>query len=93
MTLNTRRKHEKITLLDRLSLGLLNLIVGLPTGFLLWLVLNGFPWTTSAWLPASAIFWFTAVMVVLGILMQEVLFLGIYSRCWNFLVFWFKGGS
>ncbi|MET0027818.1 MAG: hypothetical protein ABW101_09295 [Candidatus Thiodiazotropha sp.] len=77
---------------DRLALGFLNLLVGLPTGALLWVVLNGFPWAASAWLPASFIFWFTGVMVVLGILMQEVLFLGIYSRCWNFLMYWFKGG-
>ncbi len=84
--------REKTTILDRLSLGLLNLVVALPTGFLLWLVLNGFPWAASAWLPAASIFWFTGVMVVLGILMQEVLFLGIYSRCWNFLMYWIKGG-
>ena len=83
--------EEKVTLLDRIGIGLLNVVVGLPTGILLWVALNGFPWGVVPWLPAVSILWFTGAMAVLGVLMQEVLFLNIYSKCWHFLVRWFGG--
>ncbi|MCU7844069.1 MAG: hypothetical protein KZQ93_09540 [Candidatus Thiodiazotropha sp. (ex Monitilora ramsayi)] len=76
--------------MDRLAIGFLNLVVGLLTGSLLWLVLNGFPVALEPWLPAHSILWFTGVMVVLGILRQEVIFLGIYSACWRFVYNWFR---
>ena len=76
--------------MDRLAIGFLNLIVGLLTGSLLWLVLNGFPVVLEPWLPAYSILWFAGVMAVLGVLRQEVLFLGIYSTCWRFIYHWFR---
>jgi hypothetical protein len=85
--------EQKPTLFDRFAVGFLNLVVGLPTGFLLWVALNGFPWGGVGWLPAIYILWFTGVMVILGVLMQEVIFLSIYSKCWRFLYYWFKGGG
>ena len=83
--------EDKVTILDRIGIGLLNVAVGLPTAFLLCLALNGFPWGIVGWLPAVSILWFTGAMVVLGVLMQEVLFLNIYSKCWHFLFRWFRG--
>lgn len=84
---------QKQSITDRLAIGLLNLVIGLPTGFLLWVVLNGFPWGGVGWLSAVFILWFTGAMVILGLLMQEVIFLNIYSKCWHFLYFLFKGGG
>ena len=84
---------QKPTIMDRFAIGLLNLVIGLPTGFLLWMVLNGFPWGTASWLPASFILWFTGAMILLGVLMQEAIFLNIYSKCWRFLYLLFKGGE
>jgi len=83
--------EEKITLPDRLGIALLNVVVSLPTGFLLWLALNGFPWGVVGWLPAVSILWFTGTMAILGALMQEVLFMNTYTKCWHFLVRWFGG--
>jgi hypothetical protein len=81
--------EEKITLVDRLWIALLNVVVSLLTGFLLWLALNGFLWGVVGWLPAVSILWFTGTMAILGALMQEVLFMNIYTKCWHFLVRWF----
>ena len=79
------------TLTDRLTAGLLNLLVSLPTGILLWATLNGFPVVAIPWLPAKFILWFSAIMVILGILKQDILLLNIYSKCWNALYYWFRG--
>jgi hypothetical protein len=84
-------KKQRPTLIDRFAVGFLNLLVSLPTGILLWAVLNGYPIVTIPWLPAEAILWFTGAMVLLGVLMQDVLFLNIYSKCWNILYYWFRG--
>lgn len=85
--------QQKITLIDQLGIVFLNALVGLLTGILLWVALNGFPWAAIGWLPAVFIIWFTAVIVILGMIFQDVILLKIYSKIWWFLVHWFKGGG
>jgi len=76
-----------------MAIGFLNVCIGLPTGMLLWVVLNGYPWVGIVWLPVVSVLWFTGAVTILGILMQEVLLLKIYSKCWRFLYYWLKGGN
>ena len=82
--------ETKLSLLDRFGLGFLNLLVALPTGVLLWVVLNGFPWAVHPWLPAISIVWFTAVMVLLGIITNSIVLVNFYGWVWRVLVKWFS---
>lgn len=71
---------------DRFGVAMANLALSLPTGVLLWIVLNGFPWGWTGWVPAWSILAFALVMTALGGLMQQNLLLDIYARSWRFIV-------
>ena len=80
-----------ISLFDRVALGFLNFLVSLPTGILLWVVLNGFPWAANPWLPAISIVWFTIIMTLLGVFHNSVLLVNFYGWLWRALARWFSG--
>jgi hypothetical protein len=79
-----RNKDEK-TIMDRLAIGFLNLILGAFTSTLIWLALNGFFYFEEIWLSPYFILWFTGGMVILGLMLQEVIFIQIYSSSWRLL--------
>ena len=81
--------NNDFTLGDRLAVTFLNGLIALPTGVLLWLALNGFPWAFVFWLPAQAILWFAGIMALLGLLVNRVLLADFYGLCWRFLLRWF----
>jgi len=84
-----KQDTEKITLMDRLALGLLNVCVALPTGVVLWAALNGFPWAIVPWLPGISILWFTLVMTIPGIVTNNILLADFYGKLWHVLFRWF----
>lgn len=72
--------------MDRLAIGFLNLILGTITGALIWLAFNGFFYYFEAiWLSPYFILWFTGGMVVLGVMLQETIFIQIYTTAWRLL--------
>jgi ABC-type lipoprotein release transport system permease subunit len=80
-----KHKDER-TFMDRLAIGFLNLILGVITGTLIWLAFNGFfIYFEEIWLSAYFILWFTGGMVVLGFMLQETIFILIYSTTWRML--------
>ncbi len=82
--MDERDKDEK-RFMDRLAIGFLNLILGAITSTLIWLALNGFFYFEEIWLSAYFILWFTGGMVVLGLMLQEAIFIQIYSTSWRLL--------
>jgi hypothetical protein len=80
---------EKSNIFDRLALGLLSACVALPTGIVLWAVLNGFPWATFPWLSGMYILWFTLAMAVFGVVTNSVVLANFYGKMWHILVKWF----
>ena len=84
------RLEKEISIQDRLALGLLNGVLGLPTGFALWLLLNGFLLLEELWLPLQAVFWFALVMAVLGMFFHDAVLSAFYGRLWAMLVTWSK---
>ncbi len=83
--------EKAISIFDRIALGFLNLLVSLPTGVVLWVALNGFPWSVYTWLPAKSIIWFAIIMTLLGVVTNNVLLVNFYGRVWRVLVRWFSG--
>ena len=81
---------EKSSIPDRLALGFLSACVALPTGIVLWVALNGFPWAAFPWLPGMYILWFTIAMAVLGVITNSVVLANIYGKLWHILVKWFS---
>ncbi len=74
------------TLSDRFGVAMANLLLALPSGALLWVLLNGWPWDWIGWLPAPSILAFAAVMTALGALMQQNLLLRVYEHTWKLIV-------
>lgn len=84
---------ERLTLFDLLGLALLNAAVALPTGCLLWLVLNGFPFGWIGWLPGQSVLWFTAAAAALGVLTRENWLADFYGWSWRAILRWFSYGA
>ena len=87
---STREQEaEKSSAIDRLALGFISACIALPTGVLLWVALNGFPWAAFPWLPATFILWFTLAMAVLGVITNSVVLADFYGKLWHILMKWF----
>ena len=84
------RLEKEISIQDRLVLGVLNGVLGLPTGFVLWLLLNGFLLLEELWLPLEAVLWFALVMAILGMFLHDAVLSAFYGRLWAMLVTWLK---
>lgn len=84
-----KSSDERTTLTDLWGLALLNAAVALPTGSVLWLILNGFPVVWVGWIPAQSILWFTAAMAALGALTREAWLADLYGWLWRSIVRWF----
>jgi hypothetical protein len=84
------KKSKSLTLFDRFSLAFLNALVALPTGVLLWALLNGYPWIITPWLPAVSILWFTIAMAILGAVTNNTLLIDMYGKIWHFFIRWFS---
>lgn len=78
------------TLSDRFGIAMANLMLALPTGALLWVLLNGWPWDWIGWLPAWTIAAFAGAMTLLGAAMKQNALLGIYQHCWKLIADWFR---
>jgi ABC-type lipoprotein release transport system permease subunit len=79
-------KKDERKFMDRLAIGFLNLILGVITGTLIWLAFNGFfIYFEKIWLSPYFILWFTGGMVALGLVLQEAIFIQIYSNTWRLL--------
>lgn len=75
---------------DRFGIAAANLVLALPTGALLWVLLNGWPWDWVGWLPAWTILAFAGGMTLLGLLMQQNLLLRMYDHAWRFIIDWLR---
>lgn len=83
-------RPEATTITDRLLMGFLNMLVAAPTGLLLWIALNGFPWAPVPWLSAEFILWFVVIMTILGIIMNDAVLAEFWGKLWRFLVWFFN---
>lgn len=84
--MSSTQAKPPISLFDRLALAFLNAVVALPTGFLLWLILNGMPVVWVGWLPVQSILWFTLVMATVGAVIESQPLAEFYSRAWRLIV-------
>jgi hypothetical protein len=81
--------EKRNTLADTFAVSFLNVLFGLPTGFILWLVLNGFPFVWIGWLPLGSILNFTIAAVIIGHVINEDWLANLYGWLWCNLVRWF----
>lgn len=75
---------------DRFALGLLNGLIGLPTGFFLWFILNGFLLLDGVWLPIQAVLWFAFIMALLGMLIHDAFLAAVYGKLWSMIMNWLR---
>jgi len=88
-----QEEANKITVIDRLALGFLNGLIGLPTGIILWAALIGLPWGVIPWLPAVSILWFTLAVAIIGAVLNSNFLVNFYGKVWQFLWRWFGGNA
>lgn len=79
---STRIPH-KPTLSDYLAVAFLNAVFAAPTGLLLWFGLNRIDIGLSQWLPLQSILWFTAAVVVLGLILGDAWLARFYGWVWR----------
>ncbi|MDN5924106.1 MAG: hypothetical protein L0H70_03805 [Xanthomonadales bacterium] len=84
--MRSTRSKPPASFFDRLALAFLNALIALPTGTLLWLALNGFPFTWVGWLPAQSILWFTLIMAMAGAVIESQLLADCYGHLWQLVV-------
>ena len=77
---------KKLAKSDQLTLGFLNGVIAIPTGVILWVALNGFPWANTPWLPAVSIVWFTIAAFIAGAVNNNNFLINFYGKVWHLLV-------
>jgi len=88
--MRTPHHDTQSTLTDHIAIAFLNALLAFPTGLLLWLALNGAPVTWAGWLPFQAVFWFTAGVIAVGVVVRDTWLANLYGWIWHILFQWFS---